>query len=354
MGYFILLWRNRLGGKFMLKREILSGMICGGLLLIWGSVPRSAQQEKVVFNSDRSGRPEIYAINPEGSDAVRVTNSGGYKFNTSISSDGTKLALNSNPNGSRDIYKVNPDGSDLRRLTCHPMEDITPSSGHSQVISLSSVQFATVTFTSHRYDKKATASIGFDDCINQKDLISEMYMKQYNMQGTLFVIGKRTLAGGLSEVAQEIHRSGTLELACHTWSHTFPKLNPKMTQKEWEQDELAQNKAFLDSLLGKETTGFAYPWGGPSTIRYADVVPHHYLFGRTTSMGDTRYVTLKYPEMKVLALTEYGMNPRIFNRAINTGGWYRSFYHSWDLDWEKFSKFLKLYKRKAGGVLLRI
>ena len=296
---------------------------------------------KIAFVSDRDGDEEIYLMNADGSHPANVTRHEGNDREPSFSMDGTQLAFTSDRDGNREIYTVKVDGSDPSRLTHHPRDDFFPSWGRVQGRALSGASFGTVTFTVHRYDKKATASIGFDDCVIPQDLISEMYMKQYNMQGTLFTNGKRTLERDLSEAAQEIHRSGTLEVACHTWSHTYPKVNPTMTQREWEEGEVARNKAFLDRLLGKETTGFAYPWGGPSAIRYAEVVQRYYLFGRTTAKGDTRYAALQYPEMNKLALTESGMSPGVFNRAASTGGWYRSFYHSWGLDWGKFSEFLK-------------
>ena len=83
----------------MLKRKIFCGVLCGGFLLIWSAVLSSAQQGKILFSSDRSGSPEIYGMDPDGSDVVRVTKNGGYHFNASLAPDGTKIVLTMSTGG---------------------------------------------------------------------------------------------------------------------------------------------------------------------------------------------------------------------------------------------------------------
>lgn len=74
---------------------------------------------RIAFESARSGIPEIWLVNVDGSGLVQLTQ-GGY-FTPAWSPDGARLALTDGAN----IYVVNADGSGLTRLT-----NTQASSGH--------------------------------------------------------------------------------------------------------------------------------------------------------------------------------------------------------------------------------
>ena len=79
--------------------------------------------ERIVFMSDRAGAPgydEIYAMYPDGSGVVRLTNSPGYDAEPAVSPDGHKVAFASFRTGTYccGIYVMSvTDGSGVVRLT---------------------------------------------------------------------------------------------------------------------------------------------------------------------------------------------------------------------------------------------
>ena len=72
---------------------------------------------KIAFSSDRDGNYEIYVMNPDGTNATRLTNNTAIDDFPDISPDGSKITFESNRSGSSEIYVMNPDGSSQTRLT---------------------------------------------------------------------------------------------------------------------------------------------------------------------------------------------------------------------------------------------
>lgn len=81
------------------------------------------QDRKILFVSSRDGNDEIYAMNDDGSNVVRLT------FNTvpdgraTWSANGQHIAFASGPAGARDIMVMNANGSGLRNITNTPNAD---------------------------------------------------------------------------------------------------------------------------------------------------------------------------------------------------------------------------------------
>ena len=72
---------------------------------------------KIAFSSDRDGNYEIYVMNPDGTNATRLTHDTAIDDFPDISPDGGKITFESTRNGSSEIYVMNPDGSNQTRLT---------------------------------------------------------------------------------------------------------------------------------------------------------------------------------------------------------------------------------------------
>lgn len=86
----------------------------------------SPDGRRVVFMSGRSGGPEIWLADPDGSNAVQLTatgNAGAPRW----SHDGGLIAFQSNFEGQFEIYVVPAAGGKLRRITSHPASDHVPS-----------------------------------------------------------------------------------------------------------------------------------------------------------------------------------------------------------------------------------
>jgi Tol biopolymer transport system component len=112
--------------------------------------PNPEYQEKIVFWSLRDGmwmwnpsmkwntlqdqNYEIYIMDPDGKNQVRLTDDPARDFGPRISPDGTKILFFSNRKwgdklleNNYDIYVMNIDGTDVRNITDHLAYDIMPS-----------------------------------------------------------------------------------------------------------------------------------------------------------------------------------------------------------------------------------
>ncbi|GAI97950.1 unnamed protein product, partial [marine sediment metagenome] len=83
-------------------------------------------KNKIAFTSDRDGNYEIYLLNIDGSEQVRLTNNPAGDGNSSFSPDGTKIAFTSDRDGNGEIYIMNVDGSEQTNLTNNPAGDGNP------------------------------------------------------------------------------------------------------------------------------------------------------------------------------------------------------------------------------------
>jgi Tol biopolymer transport system component len=59
---------------------------------------------------------DVWVINADGTDLIRLTESPGFDFDPSWSPDGTRIAFRSERSGHEEIWVMNADGSDQRRL----------------------------------------------------------------------------------------------------------------------------------------------------------------------------------------------------------------------------------------------
>ena len=87
----------------------------------------SPNGSKIVFKSDRDGRAELYVMNADGSNAVRLTYNAGVDPSFSDpdwAPDGSRIAFTCQvESGNRDICRINADGTGLVRLTTDPTTD---------------------------------------------------------------------------------------------------------------------------------------------------------------------------------------------------------------------------------------
>jgi Tol biopolymer transport system component len=80
----------------------------------------------IAFVSDRDGDKNIYAMRADGSDLRQLTTHRGIDESPAWSPDGAWIAFASDRDGDRNIYAMHPDGSDPRALTHTPDLDKTP------------------------------------------------------------------------------------------------------------------------------------------------------------------------------------------------------------------------------------
>jgi len=86
----------------------------------------SADGQSIYFVSDRSGGPQIYRMNADGSDAKRITFGGSYNISPRISPDGTTLAYISQREGNYQLYVMDLATGQETRLS-DSTDDLSPS-----------------------------------------------------------------------------------------------------------------------------------------------------------------------------------------------------------------------------------
>jgi murein DD-endopeptidase MepM/ murein hydrolase activator NlpD len=86
-------------------------------------LPPPSPQGGIVFASDREGNFEIYVMEADGSNQVRLTNDPADDREPAWSPDGSKIAFRSYRGESFDIYVMDADGSNQIRLTDNPADD---------------------------------------------------------------------------------------------------------------------------------------------------------------------------------------------------------------------------------------
>jgi Tol biopolymer transport system component len=88
----------------------------------------SPDGRRVAFVSIRSGGPEIWVADPDGSNAIKLTSMSALDTNCPHwSPDGRLIAFSSTLEGEFDVYVVPAAGGKPRRLTSHPAIDINPT-----------------------------------------------------------------------------------------------------------------------------------------------------------------------------------------------------------------------------------
>ena len=88
-------------------------LLCQGLYPVLANAPATA---KIAFNSTRDGNAEIYMMNPDGSQRVRLTNHPARDMAPSWSPTGEQIVFTSDRDGKWDIYIMDADGANVRRV----------------------------------------------------------------------------------------------------------------------------------------------------------------------------------------------------------------------------------------------
>lgn len=87
----------------------------------------SAPAGKIAFTSTRDGNAEVYVMDADGSDLVRLTNNKASDDQPAVSPDGKSVVFVSNRDGNHELYIVGIDGKGLKRLTETPSAELDPS-----------------------------------------------------------------------------------------------------------------------------------------------------------------------------------------------------------------------------------
>ena len=86
----------------------------------------SPDHSKIAFASDRDGRLDIYVMNADGTDPVRLTTAGVANYSPAWSPDGERIAFVSERDRNPEIYAMDADGRNQTRLTNDANADLEP------------------------------------------------------------------------------------------------------------------------------------------------------------------------------------------------------------------------------------
>ena len=93
-------------------------LFLGSTLLAVAQTSALRANGKIAFTSDRDGNPEIYVMNADGTNQVRLTNNSVVDDHATWSPDGTKLAfLSRRASGEYAIFQMNGDGTGKTEIT---------------------------------------------------------------------------------------------------------------------------------------------------------------------------------------------------------------------------------------------
>src|SRR5260370_11665995 len=89
------------------------------------AVPRGTPGE-IAFRSDKTGFPNIYLTNADGTGVVDLTKQKNWNDQAAWSPDGTKIVFTSQRDGRNQTYVMNADGSNQHNISNSPTNDEVP------------------------------------------------------------------------------------------------------------------------------------------------------------------------------------------------------------------------------------
>jgi Tol biopolymer transport system component len=76
----------------------------------------SPDGSRIVYVAVDEGNEDIYTIEPDGSDVIRLTDAPGQDHDPCWSPDGRRIVFTSDRDGARDLYVMDADGSNVEHL----------------------------------------------------------------------------------------------------------------------------------------------------------------------------------------------------------------------------------------------
>jgi TolB protein len=103
---------------------MLLSLIFGSCAFLTACAPRilGTPTPGIIFASDRDGNWEIYRMNPDGTQLIRLTDHPQIDTDPDWSPDGSQIAFRSRRDGSSDIFIMNPDGSGVQNIVQDPID----------------------------------------------------------------------------------------------------------------------------------------------------------------------------------------------------------------------------------------
>ncbi len=155
----------------------VSAVMVGVSVLVAVPVPGDAVvpggNGRIVFESSRDGKPQIYVMDADGSNQTRLTNNSAWEEKPVWSPDGSKIAFQSSRDGNIEIYVMDADGSNQVNVTNHVSQDSDPAwSPDGTKIVFGS--FRGVDYGLYVMDADGTNQVMVADITDEEDSIEEI------------------------------------------------------------------------------------------------------------------------------------------------------------------------------------
>lgn len=127
------IWRIVAPGGSKVRDEKSAGSVNGNTPFIYSTRDDSSPDfspdgKRISFMSTRSGKPEIWVCDSDGSSPVQLTSFRGPAVSTPRwSPDGARIAFDSDAEGGEDVWMIGANGGKPVRMTTHPANDGNPS-----------------------------------------------------------------------------------------------------------------------------------------------------------------------------------------------------------------------------------
>ncbi|HEV3259045.1 MAG TPA: hypothetical protein VG013_19390 [Gemmataceae bacterium] len=91
------------------------------------AAPAPPREQKLLYPSSRTGKPQIFVMKPDGSGAKNLTDKDCQDTDPAWSPDGKKIAFTSDRSGTSCIYAMDADGKNVKQLTDEQVQDRAPA-----------------------------------------------------------------------------------------------------------------------------------------------------------------------------------------------------------------------------------
>jgi probable HAF family extracellular repeat protein len=204
------------------------------------SSPDFRVEAPIVFSSNRQGannanQQEIYSMNPDGTNAIRLTTNTTIDTDPSLSPDGTKIAFQSNRDGDYEIYVMNLDGSQVLQLTTNTSADQAPAWSPDGT----KIAFVSNRISNGNYDVWTMNANGTNPVRLTTVAATDNY-PSWSPDGTK--IAFMSLRDGDSEIfTMNANGTNQVQLTSNKRDDTFPAWSPDGTRIVFSSNRDAQN-----------------------------------------------------------------------------------------------------------------